>query len=177
MLKPAVKRGWSMFDGYHDLQRRVADLEKRIENGVRKVRVKSYEGGKVVVEDDSGFVSAPIPQGSMSAGAWRIDAPAETGTQGLMFSDGDPANGVFVPMLPTQNAGNASTETGTMRLISPAGKVLTIDGDGFALEGDVKIQGRLDVSGAGVTHNGTNIGDDHKHTDVMPGPALTGPPV
>lgn len=171
-----------MFDLVHKLEQRIADLERRIENGVRKVRVKSYEGGNVVVEDDSGFVSAPIPQGSMSAGAWRIDAPAEEGTQGLMFSDGDPVNGVFLPMLPTQNAENASTETGTMRLISPAGKVLKIDGAGFSFEGDVKIKGdvtikgRLDITGDGVTHNSKDIGDTHQHTDVLPGPDLTGPP-
>lgn len=165
-----------MFDLVQELQARVADLERRIENQTRKVRVRSYEGGRVVVEDDTGFVSAPIPQGSITAGAWRFDAPAEPGTQGLLYCDGDPANAVFVPMLPTNDAACASTEPGTARLISPQGHTLTIGAAGWHFVGDVTIDGAVAITGSALTHNGRNVGHDHRHIETMPGPATTGVP-
>ena len=36
--------------------------------------------------------------------------------------------------------------------------------------------GDIELISNTLTHNGKNIGHDHKHTDVMPGPALTGEP-
>jgi len=40
----------------------------------------------------------------------------------------------------------------------------------------IEIDGRVVITGAGVTHNGRDIGDDHQHTAVRSGPSLTGPP-
>lgn len=37
-------------------------------------------------------------------------------------------------------------------------------------------EGEVEFVGSSVTHNGVNIGDTHKHRDVMPGGALTGLP-
>lgn len=36
--------------------------------------------------------------------------------------------------------------------------------------------GGIALTSATLTHNGKDISDQHKHTDVMSGPALTGPP-
>lgn len=156
---------------------RLAELERRQANTLRKVKVKENRYGKLVVEDGTGFVSGEVSQVSMAAGNWKIDAPAAAGSQGLLFSpDGDPANGVFLPCLPDDAHEAASIQTDTLRLISPNGKKITIHKDGFLIEGDVVIKGRLDVEGAGVTHNSKNIGDTHKHLDVVPGPDLTGVP-
>lgn len=156
---------------------RLAESERRLANVLRKVKVKENRDGKVIVEDGTGFVSGELAQGSMSAGGWRIDAPAGEGAQGLLFCpDGDPANGVFLPCLPDDANGAASTKTDTLKLISPSGKTFTVSEDGFAFEGDIKITGRLDVEGAGVTHNGKDIGDTHVHGNVVRGLDLTGVP-
>ena len=37
--------------------------------------------------------------------------------------------------------------------------------------------GGVAIDGGSVTHNGRNIGDDHKHSGVLSGPADTGEPV
>lgn len=41
---------------------------------------------------------------------------------------------------------------------------------------DIEIDGKVRIVGSELTHNGKNIGHDHKHTDVTPGGALTGVP-
>lgn len=46
----------------------------------------------------------------------------------------------------------------------------------ITLDGDVTVTKTLTVSGASVTHAGVNIGKDHEHTEVTPGPSNTGPP-
>ena len=51
-----------------------------------------------------------------------------------------------------------------------AGVTVTIAGGKIIVEGDVEFKG------TSVKHNGKEIGDTHKHTDVMPGGALTGKP-
>ena len=48
---------------------------------------------------------------------------------------------------------------------------ITIKAANITLEGDVS------VKGSSLTHNDTNVGDDHKHSDVDTGPDDTGPPV
>lgn len=40
----------------------------------------------------------------------------------------------------------------------------------------VEINANVVISGGGVTHNGTNIGDSHTHPGITPGPASTGGP-
>lgn len=160
------------------LLERLAEVERRQANVLRKVTVKENRNGKVIVEDGTGFVSGELSQVSLSAGGWKIDAPADVGAQGLVFCpDGDPANGVFLPCLPDDGHQAASTDTKVLKLISPEGKTLTINDDGFAIEGDVKIEGAFDVTGSSFTHNGTNVGHDHKHDKVVTGPNLTGEPV
>lgn len=157
---------------------RLAEVERRQANILRKVKVKENKDGKVIVEDGTGFVSDELSQVSLSAGGWKIDAPADVGAQGLLFSpDGDPANGTFLPCLPDDDHEAASTKTDTLKLISPAGKTVTINDDGFFIEGDVKIEGAFDVNGSSFTHNGKNVGHDHKHTEVKRGAELTGDPL
>lgn len=157
---------------------RLAELERRQANMLRKVKVKENRNGKVIVEDGTGFVSGELSQVSLSAGAWKIDAPADAGAQGLVFCpDGDPANGVFLPCLPDDDHEAASTDTKVLKAISPEGKTLTINDDGFHFEGDVRIDGDFRAYGSVFTHNDTNNGHDHKHDKVVTGPNLTGEPV
>jgi hypothetical protein len=157
---------------------RLAEVERRQANILRKVKVKENKDGKVIVEDGTGFVSDELSQVSLSAGGWKIDAPADAGAQGLLFSpDGDPANGTFLPCLPDDDHEAASTKTDTLKLISPAGKTITINDDGFYFKGDVKIDGNFRAYGDVFTHNDKNTGFNHNHKDVKRGVEHTGDPV
>lgn len=66
-------------------------------------------------------------------------------------------------------------------LVWPGGS-MSIDKDSGSIvitsDGPVKIVGsEIIPESATLTHNGKNIGDDHQHSDVVPGPEKTGGPV
>lgn len=42
--------------------------------------------------------------------------------------------------------------------------------------GKIQLIGEVEAIGGKLTHNDVNVGETHKHTDVLPGPSLTGPP-
>ncbi len=112
-----------------EIKTRLAELERKTGNFVRKAKVASYSDGKVVVEDGSGFKSAPVTQASITSGEWQIDAPANVGAQGFLFcQDGETENGIFFPCIPSGDNPHASAEGGTMRLKGPDGVVVEITG-------------------------------------------------
>ncbi|SDR07601.1 hypothetical protein [Pseudovibrio sp. Tun.PSC04-5.I4] len=120
-----------------EILRRLAEVERRSGNFVRKVKVASYESGKVVVEDGSGFKSAPVTQASISSGEWQIDAPANAGAQGFLFcQDGETENGIFFPCIPSGANPHASAEGGTLRLKGPEGVVVEIAGGKLTVTAD-----------------------------------------
>ncbi|OCP17436.1 MULTISPECIES: phage baseplate assembly protein V [unclassified Ensifer] len=63
---------------------------------------------------------------------------------------------------PSQSSESAVFERGQGRI--------ELGPDGILLKGPVRITGEA------VTHNGRNIGHDHKHTQVERGPNVSGPP-
>ena len=103
---------------------RIAELERRQANLLRRVRVVENTGdGRVRVTDGAGFDPAPVPQSALSAGNWRIDAPADAGSQGWLLSpDGDPSLAEFIPTMASDAAPSASTEPSRMRLLGPGGE-------------------------------------------------------
>lgn len=60
---------------------------------------------------------------------------------------------------------------GARFVFSAKGLTMTIAGTEFAFTGEGFAQ-----AGGTQEHDGKNVGRDHKHVDVFPGPALTGPP-
>lgn len=71
-------------------------------------------------------------------------------------------------------------DTGILTITTSAD--MNIKAINIAIDGDVSIKGNLTVEGdiasrdGSVTHNDVNIGDDHRHRDVFPGPGISGPP-
>lgn len=121
-------------DAFSMLFDRVAELERRVTNTVRRVRVSAYEAGRVRVEDDTGFQSDWLSQAAITSGEWKIDAPANPGAQGMLFApDGDPAQALFYPSLPSDDNPNASKEPGTFRLQGPQDITITITGGGVEI--------------------------------------------
>lgn len=49
----------------------------------------------------------------------------------------------------------------------------TINAPNLTLNTDLTVNGTVDFKGASVQHNGTNIGDDHRHGGVDTGPGTT----
>lgn len=116
-------------DPFAELIERIAELERRLANILRPARVTKTEDGLLTVTDDAGFDPQPMQQMSISSGGWKIDAPANVGAQGWVFSpEGDISQGKFLPTIPSGENPSASTDTGTLRLKGPAGEIVEISG-------------------------------------------------
>lgn len=126
----------ALIDRIAYLEDRLAEVDRKSPNYVRMTRVKERKDGKVIVEDDTGFVSGEVTQGALSAGEWTIDAPANPGAQGVLFCpDGETEGGFFLPCLPDDKHPHASTEQGTLRLKGPDGAEITISGGVATIKG------------------------------------------
>lgn len=89
----------------------------------------------------------------------------------LMFEGGD-ARFPIIMGYRTPREGNPNG----WRRFRHANMELTADGV-LRLNADtLEINAAVVISGAGVSHNGVNIGDSHVHPDVLPGPSTTGTP-
>lgn len=119
--------------------------------GSLKIKVKPTKGERMSILSPSGVVGS---------GSWALRGP---------FDDDHPAP-----------AGDEDVviERGQTRLTIEDGKVVVATGETrIELDGaDVRINGKIALTGEALTHNEKNISHDHRHKDVFPGPALTGPP-
>lgn len=66
----------------------------------------------------------------------------------------------------TVSGGRATIEVNEFLVVAPT----------IGLEGDVVVKGNLAITDGEITHNGVNIGAEHLHTGVTPGPGNSGPP-
>lgn len=168
-----------------EIAARLAELERKVAGSGRHgtvaevdpsagtVRLKLGEG------PDGPFLSPPIPY-AQTMGALKAHIPPSVGQGMTMIAPGGEwRQAVAVPM--SANDDNPSPSgAGDQNVITFGAVTITITGDGVMIEAGgatVSISGDgLAVSGGQVTHNGTNIGDDHVHGSVAPGPANTSGP-
>lgn len=94
---------------------------------------------------------------------------------GILHPNGNPRQGVLI-------RGGYSGENGPpsedmqANVLKAFGITITMKDGTTTLEGDLHVKGNVDFEGGHVRHNERNIGDDHRHIDVMPGGGLSGPP-
>lgn len=76
-----------------------------------------------------------------------------------------------------------SLPSGTVAIQVGASSALVTDSaitgtaDSITLTGAITLNGDVQINGAGLTHNGVNIGSTHVHLGVMPGPGSTATPL
>lgn len=102
-----------------------------------------------------------------------VDWDGEGGTViGAVWSEKD------MPPTADGDTTHIRTEAGTDIVVNKKTGAISITGAASLVieAGSVTIKGPVDIEGDHVRHNGHDIGDDHKHTGVMSGPTLTGPP-
>lgn len=168
-----------------------SETDRRVAAMIRVGTVTAVDpaGGRCRVNLGGSTQSAWIPFPSPRAGAIQIWAPPSVGEQVVVASPGgDTTQGLVVASLASGGAPAPSADGGAFVIeiggstvtITAAGvnmvsngSVVDITAGGVAITGDVTITGALAVNGSGVTHNGTNIGDDHVHSGIVPGGANT----
>lgn len=176
---------------------RIAEIERRQDGRITQGPVHSVDAAKGTCRvriggtDAEPFLSAEIPYTQMM-GAFKGHIPVSPGQQVTIISGaGDYRQGLAIPM--TKSDQNPSpSSSGNENVVTFGGATLKLDGDGLTITkgsvtvkisgsnveitGDVKITGKFEVNGNTFEHNSKNVGFDHKHTEVVHGGELSGPP-
>lgn len=186
------------------LEKKVAEMERKINNMFMRVSVDKTEPGEATlrVKDESGIESGSVEYFQGRAGKNATWNPPDEGEQGILFCpSGDISSGIFLGGLPSDNSpaisanqDEARTNFGDGGYISynrSSGAMTAKLVSSFNIEiGGVAINissGKITINGAEILVNGGNITlpshdviarghslDNHKHPDVMKGPATTG---
>ncbi len=177
---------------FADLEAAVEDLRRRQANQMREGRITGvdYERGVATVEMD-GLPSKEIPWVQRAGDVKDWDPPSVGERVTVMSPTGDPGQGLITPggwsndhPAPHNKGGDRYVKTtGTIHLDADtsvmvlAAERVDIRAKTVRLEAEtVEIEGKVSITGDRLEHNGRNVGDDHQHTNVKPGPSMTGPP-
>lgn len=182
------------------LEYHIAEEKRRQSNYVRPGVVTSFDSKTNTIVANIGTADEPVNTHAIPvfthAGSGKSWRPLKKGQQiTLLCPDGDLANAVALPggfhdknPAPSQSADeDIEAQRGTARLrttdaaafLECAGTSVKVEDGKITLNAGVTLVVSADgvaITGGKVTHNGHDIGSDHKHIDVMPGAALTGPP-
>ncbi|MFV0385664.1 phage baseplate assembly protein V [Paracoccus sp. (in: a-proteobacteria)] len=171
-----------------DLRRRVGELERRQRAQSRTGVIADVDPGRGLARvrllgGDTPFLTGWIPWSEPSAGANKTHNPPSHGQQVQVFSEsGDLHDAVIQGSLNSDANGRPSGRGDEYVLASVGGASVIISDGGLSLAlavGGVSVTitpAGLSISGGLVTHNGTDIGDTHKHGGVSSGPSDTGTP-
>lgn len=72
--------------------------------------------------------------------------------------------------------GASVTITEDSIVLSAGGQTFTVGGGGAVSSGRIRGDDGLEVTGEPFTHNGVDVGEEHRHEDVEPGNGLSGKP-
>lgn len=163
---------------FRNLYKMADDLDRRMASMMLSGKVAEIDGDRIRLEiqpQDSRtgkpFLS-PWVQLQEAAGQTGTHFPVKVGDpMRLMSPNGElgPQSLAIRDGYTDQDKNPTDQKQGEL-MIAHDGPV-RIKGSAIVLEAD-----SVDAKSASLTHNGVNVGENHKHTDVVPGPALTGPP-
>jgi len=165
-----------LFGRIAQLEAQIGHLNRRVNSTLREARVlEVFDDGTAVVEGHGGK-SKKIPWLQRAGSIRDWDPPAE-GERVLMLSpNGDEGRALILPGGYSKQYGQPHNKLGeSKRQIGDASDLFT--GTQRVIESQLIIlRGTVKIEGGGVTHNGVNIGDTHRHTDVFPGGGTSGTP-
>lgn len=179
--------------------RKITELERRQSGRRRRGIIESVDAaaGKFRVRFADGFLSPPVPAQAVAAGALQIQAEPTVGQSVIVESQsGDMTDGFIAfsaftntTARPHGQAGELAIAVGAASIIATGteirldvgGSQVLIDGSKVVLNAggsEVRIDAAgVAITGAGLTHNGKNVGDNHRHSGVATGGSNTGTPV
>lgn len=169
-----------------DFARRIAELERRQDGIIKRGRVVEVDPESARVRLRLNEESAPEPFLSpwvpyaQIAGALKVHTPPSVDQQMVIISEtGDLQQGVAVPMTWSER-NEAPSKQGDEHVITFGSfKAVLKEKELIVSIGDVSVrihEGGVAFSNGRVEHDGRNIGKDHIHGGVEPGPANTDVP-
>ena len=168
-----------LFQRIEELERIVNNQARQINNMVREGRVvEAYpEDGTAVVETFGDGSKSKRHPWFTQAGGISDFVPLSVNQRVVLISPtGETGKGIILPGGYTDEFAQPHNQGDqAMRKIGDSSDLMTgtrrrIVADEIELVGNVRIKGGV------LTHNEVNVGDDHRHKEVMPGPSLTGEP-
>lgn len=158
------------------LVREVGELRRRDRNRKRTGKIKEVDLKKglarVEFEERDGkpYLGPWMPWKEVAAGGIKSHIPPTVGEQVDVVSEsGDIGDGIIDMSTPSNQ--NKRPHDGPEAVIKHGDSTLMI------ASGKITITTpHLEIVGNSVTHNGREIGHEHKHIEVMPGGGLSGPP-
>lgn len=174
------------------------EIERRLANMVMEGKVVEVdpvkERARVEFHNDEGAVAKTgwIKHGAMAAGKdVKIWSGLEVGEWVTFLSPGGDLNNARVVARHFKDEGDETSnhdksnevkiDVGATSIVVKGESVYIKNGAGavFHMNGtntSLISPGNISLVSPMLYHNGKNIGDTHKHRDVIPGPALTGVP-
>ncbi|MBO6755748.1 MAG: phage baseplate assembly protein V [Roseibium sp.] len=164
------------------IEERQVETERQTNNIVREAVVTEvFEDGTAIV-DAADLKTKRIPWLTL-AGAVNDWNPPTVGERVVLLSpSGDPAKAMILPggythdnPQPHSALGESMRKVGETT-IKTTGEAHEVIAGKIILKGAITIEGPVEIVGDKVTHNGTNISDDHVHGGVMRGSSDTDGP-
>jgi len=183
----------SQYTIFRRIFERLSEHERRLAGTEMRGRVRHVDATKARVrlaigkDSDGEDVLSPWVPYAQTAGKLKIhSAPSVGQAMAVRSETGDIEQGVAHPFHWTEDNA-ALSQSGDEHILSLGSVTVRLIDDGLELKvGDTIVSftgskvgirtAHLDVDGSSITHNDHEIGSTHKHTGVMPGGALTGPP-
>jgi phage baseplate assembly protein gpV len=158
--------------------------ERRIALGHLSGKVKEVDPDKrllrlVIGKSSSGeeVLSPWVRWQEATAGGMRIHSQPAIGEQMALVSSSGTVGEISIAVPGTYDRDHAApSQSSDTAVIEREAARLELGPDGFLLKGPIKIEGDVDIEGAKLTHNGRSVGSDHKHTEVLHGGDISGPP-
>lgn len=163
-----------------EIERKIAEGERRARNRRRTGTVSEVDHGRglarvTIGDGDRPYRSPWMPWKEISAGGISSHIPPTIGQQVDVLSEsGDLTDGVID--FSTHSTANPRPHDGPEAVIVHGATRLTIGNGAIEIVADVTVRGNLEIAGASVRHNGTNIGDRHIHGGVQRGDDDTNEP-
>lgn len=161
---------------------RLAELERRARNRKRTGTIAEVDTARGLArvrfsrQGGADYLGPWMPWKEIASGDIRTHVPPSAGEQVDVLSEsGDLADGVIDMSIPS-NAMVRPHDGAEAAIVKGATRILIGDG-AVAISANVTIKGSLAVDGGGVTNNGTDIGNTHRHGGVVPGPGTTDVPI
>lgn len=166
--------------------RRLIDQERRGAGSTMRGKVTAVDPEKAQArieigkDSDGNPVLSPWLPYRQVAGALKIHhAPSVGQTMEVSAENGDLEQGVLEPFH-WNDDNQANSTDGSVTVLTLGDTKVTIADGSITIEiGGVSVVISGDgvkITGGEVTHDDHNIGHDHKHTEVLRGGDLTGPP-
>ncbi|MCB5204253.1 phage baseplate assembly protein V [Neorhizobium sp. T786] len=171
--------------------RELRRLYARAERADRRIAMMNLSGKVVAKDSDKRRVRLKLGTSSdgrdvlspwvrwqeAGAGGLKIHSEPAEGEQMMLVSASGTVGGGSIAIPSTYDQDNEAPSKSSDSAVFERGGRIELVPNGIRLVGtEIEFVGNVRATGGDFEHEGTNVGHDHKHTEVFRGSQLSGPP-